>query len=93
MRRACLRLSTRKIAHEIHKFHKEAIGGSKKLWQIICEVAEKVITELLRVLNPHKNCEELYDVLSAYQLIRIIGPEVSKYDFSEEILEGDFEFY
>ena len=92
MRRACLCLSTRKIAHEIHKFHKEAIGGSKKLWQIICEMAEKVITELLRVLNPHRNCEELYNVLSAYQLIRSIGPEVSKYDFSEEILEGDFEF-
>ena len=55
-------------------------------------MAEKVITELLRVLNPHRNCEELYNVLSAYQLIRSIGPEVSKYDFSEEILEGDFEF-
>ena len=89
---ACLCLSTRKIAHEIHKFHKEPIGGSKKLWQIICEVAEKVITELLRLLNLHRNCEELYDVLSAYQLIRSIGPEVSKYDFSEEILESDFEF-
>ena len=55
-------------------------------------MAEKVITELLRLLNPHRNCEELYDVLSAYQLIRSIGPEVSKYDFSEEILESDFEF-
>ena len=55
-------------------------------------MAEKFITELLRVLNPYRNCEELNDVLTAYQLIRSIGPEVSKYDFSEEIVESDFEF-
>ena len=81
-----------KIAHEIHKFREEAIGGSKKLWQNICEVAENVITEFPRVVNPYKNCEEIYDVLSAYQLIRSVGAEVGKYDFSEEILESDFVF-
>ena len=81
-----------KIAHEICKFREEAIGGSKKLWQNICEVAENVITEFPRVVNPYRNCEELYDVLSAYQLIRSVGAEVGKYDFSEEILESDFVF-
>ena len=66
--------------------------GSKKLWQNICEVAENIITEFPRVVNPYRNCEELYDVLSAYQLIRSVGAEVGKYDFSEEILESDFVF-
>ena len=56
-------------------------------------MAEKVIKELPRVVNPYRNCEELCDVLTVYQLIRSIGPEVSKYDFSEEILKSDFEFY
>ena len=55
-------------------------------------MAENVITEFPRVVNPHRNCEELYDVLSAYQLIRSVGAEVGKYDFSEEILESDFVF-
>ena len=44
------------------------------------------------MVNPYRNCEELYDVLSAYQLIRSVGAEVGKYDFSEEILESDFVF-
>ena len=66
--------------------------GSKKLWQNICEVAENIITEFPRVVNPYRNCEELYDVPSAYQLIRSVGTEVGKYDFSEEILESDFVF-
>ena len=44
------------------------------------------------MVNPYRNCEELYDVLSAFQLIRSVGAEVGKYDFFEAILESDFLF-
>ena len=88
---ACAFLSVQ-IAHEIHRLHQEEKGSSNRVWQSICNVAERVILELPRVINPHRKVEEFYDVQAAFTLIRNIGAPIDEYQFSEEFLTEDYVF-
>ncbi|KAJ7391283.1 hypothetical protein OS493_019415 [Desmophyllum pertusum] len=80
---ACAFLSVQ-IADEIHRLHQVGKGNNNGVWTKICDASEWVIMELPRVINSHRQVEELYDVQSAYTLIRSIGGAIDEYEFSEE---------
>ena len=88
---ACAFLSVQ-IADKIHCLHQDQKGRNSGVWQCICDVAERVITESTRLINPHKKVEEFYDAQSAYKLIKNIGVPIDEYEFSEEFVTGDYVF-
>ncbi|CAH3190164.1 unnamed protein product, partial [Porites evermanni] len=88
---ACAFLSVQ-IADKIHCLHQDQKGRKSGVWQCICDVAERVITESPRLINPHRKVEEFYDAQSAYKLIKNIGVPIEEYEFSEEFVTGDYVF-
>lgn len=85
---ACAFLSVQ-IADKIHCLHQDQKGRNSGVWQCICDVAERVITESPCLINPHRKVEEFYDAQSAYKLIKNIGVPIDEYEFSEEFVTGD----
>ncbi|CAH3176865.1 unnamed protein product [Porites lobata] len=80
------------IADKIHCLHQDQKRRNSGVWQCICDVAERVITESPRLINPHRKVEEFYDAQSAYKLIKNIGVPIDEYEFSEEFVTGDYVF-
>ena len=62
---ACAFLSVQ-IADKTHCLYQDEKGRKSGVWQCICDVAERVITEFPRLIKPHRKLEEFYDVQSAY---------------------------
>ena len=88
---ACAFLSVQ-IADKIHCLHQDQKGRNSGVWQCICDVAERVITESPRLINPLRKVEEFYDAQSAYKLIKNIGVPIDEYELSEEFVTGDYVF-
>ena len=88
---ACAFLSV-KMADEIHKLTEKYGANSNGVWLNVCKVAERVISEFPCLINPHRDIGELYDVLSAYQIIRDNNCGIGEYEYSEEIISGEHVF-
>ena len=84
---ACAFLSVM-IAHKIH----QVAGNGRPAWPEMCEVAEKVIDELPKKINSHRNVEEHYDVIGAYSILKQAKCEIDNYEFSEEFVDPHYVF-
>ncbi|KAK3701238.1 hypothetical protein QZH41_003200 [Actinostola sp. cb2023] len=86
---ACAFLSMM-IAHKIH----QVAGNGRPAWPEICEVPEKVIDELPKKINSHRNIEEHYDVIEAYRysILKQAKCEIDNYAFSEEFVDPHYVF-
>ena len=85
---ACAFLSAQ-IAHDIHQLQAEGRGGKGSVWLDITKVAEHAINALPRAIKRHRNMQQLYDVLSAYTLLRKTGCISIDYHLSEKFLTPD----
>ena len=85
---ACAFLSAQ-IAHDIHQLQAEGRGGKGSVRLDITKVAEHAINALPHAIKRHRNMQQLYDVLSAYTLLRKTGCISIDYHLSEKFLTPD----
>ena len=76
------------IGHKIHELsqHQQIEGDDGPVWSAICEEAQRVIIELPEKINPHRDIEQMCDILGAYAIMRKVDCGISEYEFSEELV-------